>query len=174
MARSIIIRWEIIHFCSHLAIGMSNSGRIYQKIVSVSHFHIYLPWGLCLWKCFQPGEWSIKGLLRVYEPSNGPMFQALCNTPHGCGVLLLIGALTTLNIDILHSLHSVVTGESFLLPIITLRCVLWCVIFAWRECTCVKVIKMTVWQNDFVSRWLHDRCLCDKVTVWQVNPVTRH
>ena len=38
-------------------------------IVSVSKFHVNLPWD------FQPGEGPSRGLLRDYEPSDGPFWS---------------------------------------------------------------------------------------------------
>ena len=65
-----------------------------MTFASVSQFHVYLPWGQCPFsivsyyclKCasgsirFQLGEGPSRGLLRDYERSDGPLFQALFRT----------------------------------------------------------------------------------------------
>ena len=47
-------------------------------IALASKFYVYLPWGSSRSSShFQLGEGPSKGLLRDYEPSDGPSFQAL-------------------------------------------------------------------------------------------------
>ena len=43
-----------------------------------------------MWRHFQPGEGPSRGLLRDYEPLDGPSFEALVHTSPACLVQLLL------------------------------------------------------------------------------------
>ena len=57
---------------------VSYSRPSFMMIALASQFHVYLPWISSRGSSFfQLGEGPSRGLLRDYEPSDGPSFQAL-------------------------------------------------------------------------------------------------